>query len=115
MKTARNRRRHPRHTAQFSAKYTAKEGMYRDLVKDIGPGGVFVCTRRKMVQGRTINLQIPILVFDKRLSLMGTVVRCDAVGFAVMFDKPIDEKIFNAGDWGLTCAEDSLDSEDLKN
>ena len=115
MNSARNRRRYPRHTAQFSAKYIAKEGMYRDLVKDIGPGGVFVCTRRKMVQGRTINLQIPILVFDKRLSLMGTVVRCDAVGFAVMFDKLIDEKIFNAADWGLTCAEDSLDSEDLKN
>ena len=115
MNTARNRRRHPRHKALFSAKYTAKEGTYRDLIKNIGAGGVFVCTRRKMVQGRTINLQIPILVFDKRLSLMGTVVRCDAVGFAVMFDKPIDEKIFNAGDWGLTCAEDSLDSEDLKN
>ncbi len=97
MKTAPNRRRYPRRTALFSAKYTAKEGTYRDLVKDIGPGGVFVCTRRKMVQGRTINLQIPILVFDKRLSLMGTVVRCDAAGFAVMFDKPIDEKIFNAG------------------
>ena len=46
---------------------------------------------------------------------MGTVVRCDAEGFAMMFDKPIDEKIFSAGDWGLTCAEDSLDSEDLKN
>ncbi|MEE4111359.1 MAG: PilZ domain-containing protein [Desulfobacteraceae bacterium] len=115
MKTAHDRRRYPRHTALFSAKYTAKEGMYRDLVKDIGPGGVFVCTRQKMVQGRTINLQIPILVFGKRLSLMGNVVRCDAEGFAMKFDKPIDEKIFNAGDWGLTCADDSLDSEDLKN
>ena len=46
---------------------------------------------------------------------MGTVVRCNATGFAVRFDKPIDEKIFNAGDWGVTCAEDSLDSEGLKN
>jgi len=115
MKTAPNRRRHPRRTALFSAKYTAKEGTYRDLVKDIGAGGVFVRTRQLMVQGRTINLQIPILVFGKRLSLMGKVVRCDAEGFAMMFDKPIDEKIFSAGDWGLTCAEDSLDSEDLKN
>ena len=115
MNTALNRRRYPRHAALFTGKYTAKEGTYRDLVKDIGPGGVFVCTRRKMVQGRTINLQIPILVFEKRLSLMVTVVRCDAAGFAVMFDKPIDQKIFNAGDWGLTCVEDSSDSEDLKN
>lgn len=115
MTTALNRRRHTRHTARFSAKYTAKEGSYRDLVKDIGAGGVFVCTRRKMVQDRTINLQIPILVFGKRLSLMGTVVRCNATGFAVRFDNPIDRKIFDKGDWGMTCAEDSLDSEGLKN
>lgn len=115
MNTAPNRRRHLRHTALFSAKYTAKEGAYRDLVKDIGAGGAFVCTRRKINKGRSINLQFPILVFGKRLSLMGMVVRCNATGFAVKFDKPIDQKIFNAGDWGMTCAEDSLDSEDLKN
>ena len=115
MNTARNRRRYPRHKALFSAKYTAKEGTYRDLIQDVCPGGVFVCTRRKIVQDRTINVQFPILVFNKRLSLMGKVVRCNATGFAVKFDKPIDEKIFNAGDWGVTCAEDSLDSEDLKN
>ena len=53
--------------------------------------------------------------FGKRLSLMGAVVRCNANGFAVMFDEPIDEKLFNQGDRGLKCAEGSLDSEDLKN
>jgi hypothetical protein len=115
MNTAINRRRHPRHTALFSAKYTAKEGPFRDLIKDIGAGGVFVRTRRQVIQGRAINLQIPILVFGKRLSLMGTVVRCDATGFAVRFDQPIDQKMFNSGDWKATCAADSLDSEDSKN
>jgi hypothetical protein len=115
MKTARNRRRYPRHKAQFSAKYTAKEGTHRDLIQDIGAGGVFICTRQMIAQGRSINVQFPILVFDKRLSLMGRVVRCNATGFAVMFDTPIEEKLFNSGDWGSTCAEDSLDSEDLKN
>ena len=115
MNTARNRRRHPRQQALFSAKYTAKEGTYRDLIQDVCPGGVFVRTRRKIARGLTINVQFPILVFDKRLSLMGTVVRCNATGFAVKFDKPIDEKVYNAGDWGATCAEDSLDSENWKN
>jgi hypothetical protein len=110
-----NRRRYPRHSALFSAKYTAKEGTYRDLIKDIGAGGVFVCSRRKMIQGRTINLQVPIFAFGKRLSLMGTVLRCNATGFAIVFDEPIDEKIFNQGNRELTCAEDSSDSEKLKN
>lgn len=115
MKPVPNRRQYPRHTAPFSVKYTAKEGTYRDLIKDIGARGVFVCTRRKISRGRIINLQFPIFVFAKRLSLMGTVVRCDTSGFAVMLDEPIDEKIFNRGVRELTCAEDSLDSEDLKN
>jgi len=115
MNTVPNRRRFTRHSALFSAKYTAKEGTYRDLINDIGAGGVFVCTRRKIAQGRSINIQIPILAFKKRLSLMGTVVWCNSKGFAVMFDEPIDEKIFNRGDWGLICAEDPLDSEGLKN
>lgn len=110
-----NRRRHPRRMALFSAKYTVKEGTYRDLIKDIGAAGVFVFSRQKINQGRTINLQIPIFVFGKRLSLMGAVVRCNAKGFAVMFDKPIDKKIFNQGARDLRCAEGSLDSEDLKN
>jgi len=115
MNPVRNRRQYPRLKVPFSVKYTAKEGTYRDLIKDIGARGVFVCTRRKISKGRTINLQIPIFVFAKRLSLMGTVVRCDTSGFAVMLDEPIDEKIFNKGVRELTCAEDSLDSEDLKN
>jgi hypothetical protein len=115
MNTVPNRRQFPRHRALFSAKYTAREGTYRDLIKDIGAGGVFLCTRRKILQGRTINIQIPIFAFKKRLSLMGTVVRCNAKGFAVMFDKPIADKIFRRGDWWLKGAEDSLDPEGLKN
>ena len=115
MITGRNRRRHRRHPALFSAKYTAKEGTYRDLIKDIGVGGVFVATRQKIDKGRPVNLQLPILAFGKRLSLMGKVVRCNAEGFAVMFDEPFNEKLFNEGMRGPTCAEDSLDSGDLKN
>jgi hypothetical protein len=115
MNTGPNNRQYPRQTALFSSKYTVREGTFRDLIKDIGTGGVFVSTRRKIDQRRPINLQFPVLAFKKKLSLMGTVVRCDAGGFAVRFDEPIDEKLFNEGDQGSKCAEDSLVSEDLKN
>ena len=115
MNSVPNSRQYPRHTALFSSKYTVKEGTFRDLIKDVGAGGVFVSTRRKIVQGRPITIQFPVLAFKKRLSLMGTVVRCNAKGFAVMFDEPIDEKLFNEGDREPKCAEDSLVSEDLKN
>ncbi|MCB2149176.1 MAG: PilZ domain-containing protein [Deltaproteobacteria bacterium] len=115
MNSVRNNRRYPRHMALFSSKYTVKEGTFRDLIKDIGAGGVFVSTRRKIDQGRPINLQFPVLAFKKRFSLMGKVVRCNTNGFAVMFDEPIDENLFTEGDRGSTCAEGSLVSEDLKN
>ncbi len=97
MKNEANRRQYPRHTALFSAKYTVKEGTFRDLVNNIGAGGVFVNTRRKINPGRSINLQFPIFAFKKRLSLMGTVIWCNSNGFAVMFDKSIEEKLSNEG------------------
>ena len=93
MNTVSNRRRYPRHTTQFSAKYRIKEGSFRDLIHNIGAGGVFVGTRRKIDQGQPINIQFPIFAFKKALSVMGTVVRCNSEGFAVVFNEAIQERI----------------------
>ena len=97
MNTVAHRREYPRYTAVFSTKYTVKEGMFRDLIINIGAGGVFVSTRRKIIQGRSINIQFPIFAFEKWLSIMGTVVRCDSKGFAVMFNEAMEVKILNEG------------------
>lgn len=97
MNTVAHRREYPRYTAVFSTKYTVKEGTFRDLTRDIGAGGVFVSTKRKINQGRPINIQFPIFAFEKRLSIMGTVVRCESNGFAVMFNEALEVKIFKEG------------------
>lgn len=97
MNTIAHRRQYPRYKAVFSTKYTVKEGTRRDIVKNIGAGGVFIGTRRKIDHGCPINIQIPIFAFGKRLSIMGTVVRCESKGFAVMFDEAIDMKILKEG------------------
>ena len=97
MNTVAHRRQYPRYTAVFSTKYAVKEGMFRDLIRDIGAGGVFVRTRRKITQGRSINIQFPIFAFEKRLSLMGTIVRCESEGFAVMFEEAIEVQVFKEG------------------
>jgi hypothetical protein len=81
----------------FSTKYTVKEGSYRDIIENIGAGGAFISTRRKIVQGRPINIQIPIFAFGKRLSIMGTVVRCESNGFAVMFNEAIEARLLKEG------------------
>ena len=85
------RRQYHRHTATFSAKYALKSGTFRDLIRNLSAGGIFVTTRRKIDRGQPISLEIPVFVFDKRLRMTGKVVRCNTDGFAVKFDKPIEE------------------------
>ena len=97
MNIAPHRREYPRYTAVFSMKCTAREGKFRDLTRDVGAGGVFIRSKRKVERGRRINVQFPIFAFEKKLSLMGTVVRCEPDGFAVMFEEAIDVGIFKDG------------------
>ena len=92
-----HRRQYTRYAAVFSTKYTAKEGKFRDLTRDVGAGGVFISTKRKIRKGRRINIQFPIFAFDKRLSLMGTVIRCEPEGFAVRFEEAMDVRLFRDG------------------
>ena len=97
MKTIANRRRHPRHTALFSAKYTIKSGTYRDLVRNVSAGGIYIVTRRTIKDGQRISLRFPVLAFDNKPSVTGTVIRSQTRGFAVMFDNPVEEKICQNG------------------
>jgi hypothetical protein len=92
-----NRRQYDRHPAQFSAKYTVKQGTFRDLIRNICARGIFISTRRRIDQGQAIDLQFPVFAFKRRLSVMGKVVRCNTNGFAVAFNQPIEAGIFNAG------------------
>lgn len=105
MNSVAHRRQYPRYTAVFTTKYTVKEGTFRDLIKDVGAGGVFISTRKKIVQGRSINIQFPVFAFGKRLSIIGTIVRCESNGFAVMFNEAIDVKLFEDGGFPGNVAE----------
>lgn len=88
-----NRRKYPRHLALFSAKYIVKSGTYRDLIGNVSAGGIYIHTRRAIEHGQRITLRFPIIAFDQRPSVLGTVVRSQDQGFAVMFDRPIEERI----------------------
>jgi len=101
-----HRRQFSRYAAVFSAKYTAREGKFRDLIRDVGAGGVFISTKRKIQEGRRINIQFPIFAFERRLSLLGTVVRCEPEGFAVMFEEAIDVGLFKDGRFPGNVVED---------
>ncbi len=108
MNTVAHRRQYPRYKTDFSAKYTLKEGKFRDIIQDIGAGGVYFNTRRRIQPGRSINIQIPIFAFGRPVSVMGTVVRTEDDGFAVAFDWALEARLFNDGDFPRSAREVSL-------
>ena len=97
MKTGSDRRRYPRLAAAFAVKYTVNSVTYRDLVRDVSAGGIYIGNWRAIKDGQRISLQFPVSAFEKKPSVMGTVMRSQDKGFAVVFDNPIEEKICRTG------------------
>lgn len=93
MNTNPDRRRYPRRAALFNAKYTLESGTYRDSVGNVSAGGIYINTRRSINPGQRISLRFPVFAFDRRPSILGTIVRAQDEGFAVMFDTPIERSI----------------------
>lgn len=60
------------------------------MIKNIGAGGLFIRTSRKVAEGQSIVLEFPLFRFDNTIKVSGTVVRADSDGFAVVFDKLLD-------------------------
>jgi Tfp pilus assembly protein PilZ len=87
----------PRRTSYIIAKYTVKEGTFRDVIKNIGAGGLFVRTSRKVAIGQTITLHFPLFSFEQNIRVSGTVSRMEPLGFAVTFDEKIEGLICKKG------------------
>lgn len=104
-----DRRQCVRHLAQFSAKYSVKEGTFRNLIKNIGAGGDFINARRKIKLNQSVNIRFPIFAFENKFYVTGMVVRFDAEGFAVRFNEPVEEKICQQGQFpGILSERDRL-------
>lgn len=87
----------PRRTCYIITKYTVKEGTFRDVIKNIGAGGLFVRTSRKIAAGQTIVLEFPLFNFEQTIKVTGTVSRINQRGFAVTFDETIECLICKKG------------------
>ena len=96
VKSSQNLRRFPRRAAFIIAEYTVKEGVFREIIKNIGATGVFISTWRRIAEGQSIELKFPVFEFDNQLQVTGRVVRSSPKGFSVLFDQPIE---------GLICKE----------
>ena len=94
-----NRHEYPRRTSYIITKYTVKEGTFRDVIKNIGAGGLFVRTSRKVSLGQPIVLEFPLLHFDSTVQVTGMVTRRETDGFAVAFDEALDDLVCEDGNF----------------
>ena len=92
-----NQRQVPRRTAYIIAEYTVNEGTFRDIIRNIGPSGMFINTRRRIAGNQSIVLQFPLFRFDQNIRVSGQVVRSSVNGFAVVFDSEISELVADNG------------------
>lgn len=99
MKQGRNRndREHNRRTSYIIVKYRVQEGVFRDILRNLGANGLFVNTKRGIMAGQPIELTFPLFEFDQPVKVRGTVVRTGPTGFAVELEQPIKDLISNSG------------------
>ena len=97
--TSQTNRGHQRRTSYIIAEYSVKEGVFRDIIKNIGAKGLFVSTKRSIAQNQEITLRFPLFEFEHEIEARGQVVRTTPNGFAVTFDTPIQGLISNTGEF----------------
>ena len=100
-----NRRQYLRSPSYIIAKYIVLEGKFRDVIKNIGAGGLFIRTSRKIAVGQPISIEFPLFQFDNLIQVTGRVVRVDSTGFAVTFNKPIHGLISQDGEFPMIVHE----------
>jgi hypothetical protein len=83
--------RQPRRASYIIARYNVREGTFRDIIKNISAGGLFIRTSRKIATGQSITLEFPLFNFEEDIDVKGTVIRVEHHGFAVEFDRPLRE------------------------
>ncbi len=83
--------RQHRRVSYIIARYTVREGTYRDIIKNISAGGLFIRTTRRIATGQPISLEFPLFDFAEQVEVQGTVIRVEHHGFAVEFDRPLRE------------------------
>ena len=97
MTTMPDKRRYLRQTSFIVAQYAVAEGTFRDIIRNISAGGLFIEADRHIAVGQPISITFPLFNFDNVIQVYGNVVRRDPDGYVVTFDQPIEGLICKDG------------------
>ena len=84
-------RDHPRLEASIPASYTIEDKSYKDFIKNISAGGVFITTSKSQYVGHEVSLEFRLVGHEKAIRVFGKIVRSDHNGFAVEFYEKFEE------------------------
>ena len=93
------RRKHGRRACYIIANYEIRDGAYRDIIRNIGAGGLFINTHRPFEVGQEITLSFPLFNFDESMELKCKITRTTPSGFAVEFEEGIIELELKNGEF----------------
>jgi uncharacterized protein (TIGR02266 family) len=79
------KRKHPRKAYFMAVDYATEDRAYKDFIRDIGMGGVFIRTRMPFSVGQEISLSFPLPDQRRHVKINGEIVRAGEQGIGVRF------------------------------
>ena len=80
------KRAHERKPFPATVDYSNGSGSYREFIKDISSGGVYIETRRPHSVGERISMTFLLPEYEKRVKIQGVIARVDEQGIGVRFE-----------------------------
>jgi uncharacterized protein (TIGR02266 family) len=81
-------RKHVRKSYVSEVDFSTADQAYKELVKDISPGGLFIETRAPLAVGQEITLLLSFPDRERPMKILGEVVRATDQGIGVKFKHP---------------------------
>ncbi len=85
-------RKHTRKPWKIAVEYISGKQTFRDYIKDISNGGVFIETQTPFTVGQIIKLKFPLPNYKKLVKVTGEIVWSSPDGIGVKFKKPPKQK-----------------------
>jgi uncharacterized protein (TIGR02266 family) len=81
-------RKHTRKEYVTQVDFSTEDQAYKELVKDISPGGLFIETNAPLAVGQEITLLLSFQDRERPMKILGEVVRATDQGIGVKFKHP---------------------------
>ena len=82
---SKRKRKHERKPFLTTVDYSTDSGSYRDFIKDISVGGVFIETGTSFLVGKVISMTFLLPEHEKKIKIQGEIIRIDEKGIGVKF------------------------------